>query len=118
MLTQCNEFFTIYQGEIRVLPLRIVTCNGISFDLTGCTNLEVSFPSAQGGYIVKTLSTGISIVDAQQGRFTVSLTADDTKAMRIGERQCFSALIKFGTSLSRVVQFERALSVRVTDICL
>lgn len=47
------EFFQVYTGEDRVLPLRVINLDGTPFSLVGVTEIEVRFKKADNGVLSK-----------------------------------------------------------------
>lgn len=52
------EYFQIYLGEDRVLPLRIINIDGTPFSLDGATEIEARFKKSDGGVLSKRITTG------------------------------------------------------------
>lgn len=98
------EFYSIYQGDDRTLPLRVQNpvpdCT--PYSLVGVTDIQVKFKKFDGQAITKTLvadfplAGGIQILDASAGRFSVELTEDESALLHVGERQDFTAYIYKG----------------------
>ena len=103
------EYFTVYSGESRTIPLRITYPDCTSFDLTGTVDMQVRFRKKDGQALIKTLLTegplvgGVSIVDAPSGRMAVALSSDDTDLFKLGERQDFTVIIFKGNRAQVVV---------------
>ena len=100
------DFIILNMPEDRLVALQIRNPDCTPFDLTGATEIQARFKQADGSALVKTmvaespLAGGISVTQANQGRFTVQVKSTDSFA--IGERQDFSVVIYKGVIPSAV----------------
>jgi hypothetical protein len=104
----CIEYYTLLPGEERVIPLRAVYSDQSPINLTGVTEIIVRFKRKDGNALIKSMTgTDVLIVDPLAGRYSVKLSSDDTRSLKKGERQDFTAVIYRGIkgSYSEVVGY-------------
>jgi hypothetical protein len=109
------EFFTVYAGESRLIPVRIQTADCSSFSLAGLVEVQARFRKKDGQALIKTyvqegpLPGGVTVVDAASGRLFISLTPEDTANLKLGERQDFTLFVYRGNRAavtSGAIQFK------------
>lgn len=105
------EYFQVYTGEDRDLPLRIINIDGTPFSLVGATEIEARFKKADGGVLSKKLTTaGIVVGSDILGKITVKLTAADTALLLVGAKQSFTVHMTLPTGI-RKVNYATAITV-------
>lgn len=85
-LTKKNQNLELYAGDSKYLDF-IATDNGAAVDLTGVTIKWVMkrFVSSASNDVYKdTIGGGVSITDAANGKFTVTIAPSDTKTLAVG----------------------------------
>jgi len=92
------------------ITLRDETTGDI-FDLVSVTTLDVSFPNESDGCVKKTLSDGVTITDAANGKYTVALTATDSATLKDDANfiSFESLIVKSG--VTRIIQHIRQLKI-------
>jgi len=96
-MTCQNAFFEVIQGEDRFIILRItVGKGGVPLSLAGVTDLRIKFRKAVSGTLEKVLGSGVEIVDAALGKYSLQLTQLDTPQLLVGERLDFTVVVNKG----------------------
>jgi len=91
------EFYTVIQGENRVIPVRAVYNDYTPYPLSGVTEIRMRFKKYDGKSIEKRYSRNeIAITDANVGRCEGTLLAADTQLLLVGQRQDFSMIVDKG----------------------
>lgn len=109
------EQITIYQGEDRDLELHLFNECDEKFALGTPDEIEAKFKNDDDTFLVKTLGSGVTIIDAPNGKIKVELTALETADLRLGEEQDFDVNITIASKVQKS-RFEKALNVRETDV--
>lgn len=76
--------FKMYAGDTKILDVVVKDSNGFPVDLTGTAvrwQLGKS-ATARPPLVQKSVGNGITLADAANGRFEVTLSAADTQALR------------------------------------
>lgn len=94
------EYYTVYQGENRDLPLRLENPDRTPFDLSGFTAILCRFKK-QDGQALELSSVfadggNISCPNPSSGRFLVSIPADKSSLLKVGDRQDFTVIVHKG----------------------
>ena len=73
--------FTMFQGDTKTLEFTVKDGDGAVVDLTGATSIRWNLARrvSSAAIITKDLDSGITVIDAANGRFDVSLTSADTE---------------------------------------
>lgn len=107
------QYYSIYQGEARDLPLRLENPDRTPFDLTGFTAILCRFKKQDGQAleISSVLADGAGIVapNPTSGRFLVSVDTTQSALLKEGERQDFTVIVHKGaraTSTYGAITFE------------
>lgn len=80
-MTATGQNFTMYQGDTLELEVTVTdpTNNDAVVDLTNCSLTWVLYRQNQAGVILtKTVGSGITITDASNGEFKITLDPSDT----------------------------------------
>ncbi len=87
-------------------------CGGGPLDLTGCTEIDVALPNADGTFTHYLLSEGQIALTLPEnlGKFSVPIPADNSALLNVGEYQSFTATFTIASEIFSVRFFE-ALSV-------
>jgi hypothetical protein len=97
-----QESLTIVNGENRSIAIKIIAANYNPFDISNATDIQVHFRKYDGTALIKSYLTGnffpggVTLVNPQQGRFNVALTAEDTAQLITSEQTDFTVYIYFG----------------------
>lgn len=115
----CNtdpQIVTIIQGEDRDLFLRIVDKKTQQpFDLTAASAINARFKNADDSVLVKSISTGVTIISAAAGKIAVTILKTESILLKPREAQNFEIEVVIGIGASAklsVVQFIEALTVK------
>lgn len=112
-MSECgqNAIAEVIQGEDKTLSLIVQRRNLSSFSLSGVTEISARFRKTDGTILVKTLTaSGVVIVDAPAGKFSVILTKVDTLSLRVGQLQSFDVYFDFGAQRT-IAQYIQRLTV-------
>ena len=81
-------------------------------DLTGCTEIVVNLPKADGTTLQLKLTGGkVSVVTALLGKFNVTISAVDSALLLVGTLQTFDVTFTLAGGTVLTVTFEQCLSV-------
>lgn len=109
--------FTIFQGDAKVMPLKLVYAqSGNPVDLTSCTEIVVNLANTDGTIEQLKLSLDeVAIVSPPVlGQFTANITSDISALLNAGELQSVDVTFTIG-SAPQTIRFFNALSVFEVD---
>lgn len=90
-MTSPSNVFTIFTGDNKTMSMKIVqgSCSGDPVDLTGCTEIDVALPNADGTFSHRLLSDAqVTILSPEVlGKFTVTIPTIVSDLLNIGELQ-------------------------------
>lgn len=108
-----SKVFTIFTGNTKTMNLKALFAGSLDpLDLTSCTEIDVALPIAGGGFSHLLLSDDkVEIPSpASLGKFNVTIDAETSVLLKIGELQSFEATFTIDGEIT-TVKFINALSV-------
>lgn len=112
MSTCEQQEITVYRGEALDLELDIFEPNWRVQDLNGISQITVTFTDQDGNFLSKNLSAGVTVVNADAGQITVTLSTGDTGILPEQDKQTFGVFLEYSDGRKRNVEYERVLNVK------
>lgn len=111
---QIPNTFSIFTGDAKTISLRAVQgdCSGDPLDLTGCSEIDIALPNADGTFTHLLLSTSqvVIMTPAVLGKFSAAISSAVSAFLQPGEFQNINVTFTFGSD-PFTVPFVQALSV-------
>jgi hypothetical protein len=110
--TSGPQGFSISQGDQKTIYFRIVDENGVPLDLTSCTQILVTLPSADGTFTQLELTMGQVSIQAPEvlGQFSALITSAVSPVLNTGTMQEIDVTLTIA-GIIQTVRFQNALSV-------
>lgn len=107
------EPLVIFKGQDIVIKARIrEKTSQEPIDLTGATEIEITFPKFDGTGFVKSLTGGaVAITSALAGKIEITLDETDTAELKEGVGLLVEAVVTKGTD-TKITQKEKAITVK------
>lgn len=107
--------FTMYAGDTKVITATTEDGEGAPYDLTGITALRWKLArtvTSTTALVQKELSAGIEIIDADAGRFDITLDSVDTETLKgeyYHEAELIDALDRVATVFAGTITISKTL---------
>jgi hypothetical protein len=106
--------FEMVQGDTKTIEVTVEDPTGTVVDLTGAVSIRWKMAKSVTATVTlaKSVGSGISVVDAEEGRFDIALATGDTESLSGGfyhEAEVIDSLNRVATVLTGTITIAKAL---------
>lgn len=107
------ESFEIFRGDAKTLFLKAAYRNGDPLNLSGCTEIDIALPNADGTFTHLLLTEDQVAVTPPSllGKFSAAISSEISELLELGEFQNFDVTFTFSDELILTVRYSQGLSV-------